>query len=80
MASSDTLETVRLIMEDVLDLDQISIDDATTAADIEQWDSLSHIRLMVAIERKFRIKFKSSEIESFANVGDLVRAIDAKAA
>ena len=79
MTPSPTLESVRLIMEDVFDLDEISIDDATTANDIEEWDSLSHIRLVVAIERKFKIKFKNSELDGLANVGDLVRAIDAKA-
>jgi acyl carrier protein len=78
MASNDTLERVRDLMEDAFRLDDLSIAPATTAEDIEEWDSLSHIRLMVAIERKFGIKFKNSEVESLTNVGDLVRAIDAK--
>ena len=80
MASMDTLETIRLIMEDVFDVDDLVISDATTAEDIEEWDSLSHIRLIVAIERKFDIKFKNSEIEGLMNVGDLVRVVDGKTA
>jgi acyl carrier protein len=78
MSSTQTLETVRQIMEDVFDVDDLSITEATTAEDIEEWDSLSHIRLIVAIERKFGIKFKNAEIEGLMNVGDLVRVIDAK--
>ncbi len=80
MSSTETLETIRLTMEDVFDVDDLVISDATTAEDIEEWDSLSHIRLVVALERKFKIKFKNSEIEGLMNVGDLVRVIDSKIA
>ncbi len=80
MSETDTLETVRQIMEDVFDRDDLSITPSTTAKDVDGWDSLSHVRLIVALERKFKIKFKNSEIEGLMNVGDLVRAIDAKLA
>ncbi|MHA4875364.1 acyl carrier protein, partial [Enterococcus faecium] len=50
----------------------------TTADDVEEWDSLSHIRLIVAVERAFGIKFANAEIESLENVGDLIGAIDKK--
>lgn len=74
----DTIQQVRDIMLDVFELDHLSITDATTAADIEQWNSLSHIRLMVAIERAFKIRFSNAEIENLKDVGDLIRHIDAK--
>jgi acyl carrier protein len=80
MTSSNTLESVQETMADVLDLDDLKITAATSAKDIEEWDSLSHVRLIVAIERKFGIKFKNSEIESLMNVGDLVRLIDERRA
>lgn len=80
MATTGTLETVQQIMEDVFDVDDLSVTTSTTAEDIEEWDSLSHIRLIVAIERKFGIKFKNAEIEGLMNVGDLVRVIDTKTA
>jgi len=51
---------------------------ATTAEDIEEWDSLSHIRLIVALERRLKIRFKNSELEGLMNVGDLVSVIDQK--
>jgi acyl carrier protein len=82
MTSAEILETIRHIMNDVfdVDLDDGSVTPDTTANDIEEWDSLSHIRLIVAIERKFKVKFKNSEIESLKRVGDLVALVQAKAA
>ena len=80
MSSATTLNTLRDIMADVFDDDDLHIDEHTTADDVEEWDSLSHVRLIVAIERKFGIRFKNSEIEGLQNVGDLVRVIDAKTA
>jgi acyl carrier protein len=76
--SVDTMQRVRDIMIDVFKLDQLSITEATTARDIEEWNSLSHIRLMVAIERAFKIRFTNAEIESLEDVGDLVQCIDRK--
>jgi acyl carrier protein len=80
MSSDQILPQVRAIMEDVFDIDDLSVTPATTAEDIEEWDSLSHIRLIVAVERKFKIKFKTAEIEGLKNVGDLVDLIGVKAA
>ena len=65
-------------MMDVFDIDQLSITEATTAHDIEEWDSISHIRLIVAIERAFKIRFTNAEIEGLKDVGDLINSIDAK--
>jgi len=66
------------IMEDVFDEDDIDYADSLTADDIAEWDSLSHIRFMVAIERAFDVHFSTGEIERFKNVGELVEAIAAK--
>ncbi|MBX7535961.1 acyl carrier protein [Qipengyuania sp. GH1] len=46
----------------------------TTANDVAQWDSLSHVRLMVMIEMELGVHFSTSEMQSFKNLGDLVRA------
>ena len=66
---------LRDIFLDVLDLDAVALSDTTTADDIEEWDSLSHIRLVVTIERHFKIKFSNAEIEGLTQVGDLVDGI-----
>jgi acyl carrier protein len=82
MSRDDILDGIREIMVNVfdIDLDQSDVTEDTTANDIEEWDSLSHIRLIVAVERKFKIKFTNSEIESLKRVGDLVTLVEAKTA
>jgi acyl carrier protein len=66
------------IMEDTFNEDNIAYSDNLTADDIEDWDSLSHIRFMVAIEKEFGVRFTSAEIEDTKNVGELVDLILAK--
>ncbi|HEV2363413.1 MAG TPA: acyl carrier protein [Caulobacteraceae bacterium] len=80
MLADDTLSRVREIMLDTFDLDDLEVDRETTAKAVDEWDSLSHIRLMVAVERAFRVKFSNAEVEALRNVGDLVDAIDRKVA
>lgn len=63
---------------DVLDLDEIELTDETTANDIEEWDSLAQIQLVVAIEKAFGLKFNSQEIVNWKNVGDMVISIQNK--
>ena len=76
MDSSAILKQVNDIFIDVLDNEDIKLDRATTAKDIEEWDSLTHIQLIVAIEKKFKIRFISSEINSWENVGQMLDAIE----
>jgi acyl carrier protein len=78
MSSSTTLQKLSELMEDTFDIENVKIDEDTTAEDIEEWDSLSHIRLVVAVEREFGIKFKNSELEGLMKVGDFVKLIDSK--
>ena len=78
MTRSDIASKVVEIMEDVFDEDDIAYDDAMTAADIEEWDSLSNIRFVVAIEKEFGIRFSNSEIADLENVGQMVDLIASK--
>ncbi len=66
---------VKEIFIDVLDKKDIVLTNETTANDIEEWDSLAHIRLVVAIEMKFNTHFSSREIQSWDNVGDMIACI-----
>lgn len=68
------------IFEDVMDVDDVTLDDTTTADDIEEWDSLSHVRLIIAIERHYGIKFSNAEIEGLKKFGDIVTLIQHKKA
>ena len=64
------------IFIDVLDVEEIELNRETTAHDIDEWDSLSHIMLIVAIEKHFKIKFTSREIQSWKNVGEMIDCIE----
>lgn len=69
---------INKIFIDVLDNEDISITPETSANDIEEWDSLSHIQLIVAIEKQFKIKFTSMEITKWKNVGEMCDTIRTK--
>ena len=79
MERNEIFEKLNVIFEDVLDLEgEAHLSDETSANDIEEWDSLSHIQLIVAIEKAFKLKFTSSEIMKWQNVGEMVDTIVAK--
>lgn len=75
MERTDIYSKLNDIFIDVLDLDEVNLTDATSANDIEEWDSLSHIQLIVAVEKTFGIKFTSLEIMKWKNVGEMVGSI-----
>ena len=78
MERNEILERVQEVFRDELELDDLELNDETTADDVEEWDSLSHVQLVVALEKAFAIKFSSREILSWDNVGDLVDCIEKK--
>jgi acyl carrier protein len=65
-------------LTEVFDDEAIQLRDETVAADIEEWDSLNHVKLVVAIEETFRVEFSNREIAGWENVGDIRRAIAAR--
>jgi len=68
------------VFRDVFDDDSIVLTPAMTAQDVEGWNSLEHINLIIAVEREFRIKFATSEIVGLMNVGDFESIIARKSA
>ncbi len=78
MERNDIINRVQEVFRDELELDDLVLTDETTADDVEEWDSLSHVQLVVALEKAFNIKFTSREILSWDNVGDLVDCIEKK--
>jgi acyl carrier protein len=78
METEKILSGITKILIEVLDNDSIVLNKETTADDIEEWDSLTHVQLIVAIEKHFDIRFTSTEIQEFRNVGDMCETIKAK--
>jgi len=78
MERSDILKRVEEIFREELELDDLVLTDETTADDVEEWDSLSHVQLVAAMEEAFGIEFKSREILSWENIGDLIDSIEKK--
>lgn len=78
MERNEILQKLNEVFTDVIDTGTINLKDATTAGDVDGWDSLTHIQLVVAIEKKFKIRFTSKEIQNWKNVGELVDSILAK--
>lgn len=78
MSINNLLQQLNTLFIDILDNEDILLTNDTTAADVEDWDSLNHIQLIVAIENKFKIKFTTAEIHSLKNVGELVDCITKK--
>jgi acyl carrier protein len=66
------------IFEDVFDEDDIVVTPELAAKDVDGWDSLTHIRLILTVEKAFKIKFSTSEVGKMENVGDLVKLIKAR--
>ena len=67
-------ETFREFFDD----EKLTLHAETTARDVDGWDSLAHVRLLLTIERKFRIRFSVPEVGSLRSVGDLVSLIARK--
>ncbi len=78
MDKEQIYNTLNEVFRDVFDDEDLVVTESTTADDIEDWDSLEHINLMVAVETAFNIKFNMGEVNSFKNVGAMVEAIEKK--
>jgi acyl carrier protein len=76
----DITERLTKVFRIVFDDESIVLSPELTANDVDGWDSLSHINLLIAIELEFGIEFKQNEIQNFANVGELIQSIEKKLA
>ena len=75
MTDAELREKVNGIFQEVFDDDKLQIQNEMTAKDVEEWDSLNHINLIVAVERAFKIKFTTKEVSNLANVGEFLAVI-----
>jgi acyl carrier protein len=67
------------VFRDVFDEDELNLTPQTTADDVDGWDSLAHIRLVLAVSKAFGVKFSASEIGNLKNVGEFADLIEKKA-
>jgi len=73
-------EKLTQVFREVFDDETLVVTDEMTADDVDAWDSLSHVNLMIAIEIAYGIEFKQNEIQNFGNVGELRQSIEEKLA
>ena len=79
MTSSEVYERLSTVLQDVFDDEDLIATSNLTAADVEGWDSLKQIRLILSVEIEFHISFAASEVGNLKNIGELARLVEAKA-
>ena len=76
MNASDIREELTKLFRDVFDDDSLALRDDMTAKEVEGWDSLTNIDLVVAVEKRFNIKLTTKDVVSLKNVGELLKLIE----
>ena len=71
-----TLDQVQDIFQDVFEDDELKVTRETTASDVEEWDSLMHVTLILEIESAFNVRFSSGDVANLKSVGDLCDLIE----
>ncbi len=76
--STEVYSRLTKVFQDVFDDDELVVGPELTADDVEDWDSLKHIRLVLSVEQAFHIRFSAAEISSLNNVGEFATLIQSK--
>jgi len=77
MNRTSTLSRLQDVFREVFEDDDLTLTPSTSAADLEEWDSLMHVTLILAVEGAFGVRFTSAQVSSLETVGDLVSLIEA---
>jgi len=75
---SATIKKLQEIFCDTFEDDDLVVSRGTTAADVDGWDSLMHVTLMLDVERAFSVRFSSGEVADLVDVGQLIELVDSK--
>lgn len=78
MERNEILKQTQDIFREIFNRSEMTISEDTSPADVDEWDSLNHIQIVVGLEKKFKIKFTSVELQSWRNVGDIINSIQNK--
>ena len=80
MTRQEIVAKIRDILADVLEKDDLDITEATKAEDVEDWDSINHVKLLIGLESELNFRFATSEVEGLKDVGALVDLVQRKLA
>lgn len=75
MTEDEILQRITHIVRDELDDDDITLTNGTVAKEVDGWDSLAHVRIVIAVEKAFKTRFEIVQITALESVGDLVRLV-----
>ncbi|MCR5267169.1 MAG: acyl carrier protein [Lachnospiraceae bacterium] len=75
MSREEVFEKVQELFRDVFDDDDLRISDQTNSDEIDDWDSLEHISLIISMEKEFSMKFDIKEVNKLENVGEMIDLI-----
>jgi acyl carrier protein len=78
VTDQEVLDRLTPLFQEIFQDDAITVKSETTAADVERWDSLSHIDMIMLVEESFGIRVPTREVTRMKNVGDLVHVIQAQ--
>jgi acyl carrier protein len=77
--SDGTITRLQKVFREVFDNDELVISRKTTATDVDDWDSINHVNLVLAVEREFKVRLSSSGIANLKNVGELADLLESSA-
>ena len=78
MTNNEILQTITEIIREVLELPNLQVNNGTSATDVDEWDSMTHIQIIAAIEGKYKIRFALGELQALKNAGDMIELIKKK--
>ena len=78
MERKELLNTIQEILAEIIDHEELVLFESMAPSDGDDWDSLAHFQLVVALQREFGIKFSIMEIQSWTTVGNIVNSINSK--
>ncbi len=75
MEKQEILSQISLVFSDVLNRKDLVLSEISNARDVEEWDSLTHIQLVIAMEKHFKVRFTMQEIQNWKNIGEIIHCI-----
>jgi len=78
MDNAQLLQSIQIIMRETLELPNLNVTNEMSAADVDEWDSMTHIQIISAIEAKYKLRFALGELQALKNVGDMIELIKKK--